>query len=104
MAAITAEAVREALEGVKYPGFTRNIVSFGLVQDIQVAESGDVAVVIEHTIDDERIVERIRRDAEPAVEALDGVGRVDLPCAARATGREARRRPRPWAHPRVCPA
>ena len=33
---ITPEQVREQLSAVKYPGFTRDIVSFGLIKDIRV--------------------------------------------------------------------
>jgi len=78
MAHPTPDQVRTALEGVKYPGFSRNIVSFGLVKDVQVSAAGDVAVVIEHTITDGGVLERIRRDVQSTVEALAGVGRVDL--------------------------
>ncbi len=78
MSAFGADQVREALEGVKYPGFSRNIVSFGLVKDVRVSGEGDVAVVLEHTIDDAGVVERIRRDVQSTLEGLEGVGRIDL--------------------------
>lgn len=78
MAHPTSDQVRAALENVKYPGFSRNIVSFGLIKDVQVSGAGDVAIVVEHTITDGGILERIRRDILDAVEGLDGVGRVEL--------------------------
>ena len=40
--------------------------------------TGDVAIVVEHTITDGGVLERIRRDIQEAVEGMDGVGRVDL--------------------------
>jgi len=78
MARLTPQIVQDALEGVKYPGFSRNIVSFGLIKDVQVSDANDVAVVIEHTITDGGVLERIRRDVTEALEGLDDVGRVDL--------------------------
>jgi ATP-binding protein involved in chromosome partitioning len=78
MAGLTSDQVREALKGVKYPGFSRDIVSFGLIQDVEVSAAGDVAVVVEHTITDGGVIERIRRDIDAAVRALEGVGRVDV--------------------------
>ena len=42
---ISEEEVQNALKSVKYPGFTRDIVSFGLVKAIQI-ENGEVKVRI----------------------------------------------------------
>ena len=48
-AALTEAQVREQLRVVKYPGFSRDIVSFGIVKDVQIAPNGrDVTVFIEH--------------------------------------------------------
>lgn len=74
----TVDQVREALKGVRYPGFSRDIVSFGLIQDVQVSAAGDVGVVVEHAISDAGVLERIRRDIQGAVQAVQGVGRVDI--------------------------
>lgn len=89
MARFTAQEVHDSLKSVKYPGFSRNIVSFGLVKDVQVSEAGDVAVVIEHTIGDGGVVERIRRDVLAAVEAIENVGRVDVAMRAKHEGASA---------------
>ncbi len=77
-------AIREALEAVKYPGFNRSIVSFGLVQAIQV-HGQDATVIIEHTIEDAGVAERIRRDAQTAAAAVDGVGQVDVEMRSKGT-------------------
>jgi ATP-binding protein involved in chromosome partitioning len=34
---LSQDAVMNALKAVKYPGFSRDIVSFGLVKDISIA-------------------------------------------------------------------
>ncbi len=78
MTTITRDQVEQALAGVSYPGFTRSIVSFGLISEIRVADNGDVAVVIEHNISDAGVVERIRRDSAQAIESLEGAARVDV--------------------------
>jgi ATP-binding protein involved in chromosome partitioning len=78
MAQPDATQVREALRAVKYPGFSRDVVSFGLIRDVEVSDAGDVAILVEHTITDGGVLERIRRDIQSAVEGLEGVGRVDL--------------------------
>jgi ATP-binding protein involved in chromosome partitioning len=78
MAQITAAQVHERLKEVKYPGFSRNIVSFGLVKDVQVDDEGNVGVLLEHTISDEGVVERIRRDASAALQSLEGAGQVQV--------------------------
>ena len=97
MARITPQDVQEQLKNVKYPGFSRNIVSFGLVKDVQVSEAGDVAIVIEHTISDGGVVERIRRDVVAAVEGMEGVGRVDLALREKGTSPAAGQAPDPNA-------
>ena len=78
MARLTPQDVQEALKQVKYPGFSRNIVSFGLLKDVQVSDRNDVAVVIEHSISDGGVLERIRRDVDSTLRGLEGVGNVDL--------------------------
>ena len=45
---MTKNSVLELLKKVKYPGFSRDIVSFGLVKDIQ-SEQGSIAVTLQIT-------------------------------------------------------
>lgn len=89
MARLTPQIVQDALKSVKYPGFSRNIVSFGLIKDVQVSDANDVAVVLEHTITDGGVLERIRRDVDGALKGLEGVGRVDLAMREKAQGAPA---------------
>ena len=37
---ISEDQIRDALRSVRYPGFSRDIVSFGLVKDVQI-DNGD---------------------------------------------------------------
>jgi ATP-binding protein involved in chromosome partitioning len=77
MPTIDETQVREKLSGVNYPGFSRSIISFGLVQDVRV-DGRDVTVRIEHTIDDPGVVERIRRDVQSALQTIEGIGRAGV--------------------------
>jgi ATP-binding protein involved in chromosome partitioning len=77
MADLSQDVVRAALARVPYPGFSRDIVSFGLLKDISV-ESGAVRVQLVLTTRDDatkaEIVERVRA----AVLALPGVREVEV--------------------------
>ncbi|MCX7915318.1 MAG: Mrp/NBP35 family ATP-binding protein [Verrucomicrobiae bacterium] len=74
---ITEEQVRDALRGVKFPGFSRDIVSFGLVKHIAVT-GRDVAVTLQVTTRDPSVPQRIEEEARAALARLPGVGRVDV--------------------------
>jgi ATP-binding protein involved in chromosome partitioning len=69
--------IQAALKSVKFPGFSRDIVSFGLVREIE--QTGeDVLVGIEITTGDSAIPEQIAADIKAAVGALDGVKNVKV--------------------------
>lgn len=55
---MTQEQVLQVLRGVKYPGYSRDIVSFGLVKDIQIDGSA-VGVLIELTSPNPQMGEQI---------------------------------------------
>jgi ATP-binding protein involved in chromosome partitioning len=69
---ISEEQVKIALKSVKYPGFTRDIVSFGLVKSIQI-DRGEVKVQLALATNDPNIPASIKNDAERALCTLDGV-------------------------------
>ena len=75
--AIDREAVLRALAGVRYPGFTRDIVSSGVVRDLTV-DGANVAFRIEIGAGNPAVLGTIERDARAAVEALPGIGMVSI--------------------------
>lgn len=77
MAALDEQAVRDALRGVKYPGFSRDIVSFGLVKEIGI-RGADVTVQMTLTTGEPAIARTIRDEARAAIAALAGVANVDI--------------------------
>src|ERR1700760_3878661 len=72
---ITPEQVREKLSTVKYPGFTRDIVSFGLVKDVKVT-GVDVVVQMSLATNDAKIPQAIKEGSEAALAQLAGGGRL----------------------------
>jgi ATP-binding protein involved in chromosome partitioning len=74
---ISQDAISEALKDVKYPGFSRDIVSFGLVKEIQV-EGTDVEVRISLATNDPAVPAAIKEAAEARLRAIPGIGRVNL--------------------------
>src|SRR2546430_2651035 len=69
---ISEEQVRDALRSVRYPGFSRDIVSFGLVKGIQI-DRGEVKVQLALATNDPNIPATIKNDAEKILRELDGV-------------------------------
>lgn len=69
---LTADTVRQQLATVKYPGFSRDIVGFGIVKDIAIT-GGDVTVQMALATNDPAIPMKIKAAAEEAVGAMEGV-------------------------------
>lgn len=73
----TKEQILEALKGVKFPGLSRDIVSFGFVHDVMV-EGGNVAFTVRFQTENQNAKAQIGRDAEAAVRAVPGVENVHM--------------------------
>jgi len=56
---ISEEQVKNALKSVKYPGFTRDIVSFGLVKSVNI-DNGEVRVQLALATNDPNIPAAIK--------------------------------------------
>ena len=69
---ITTDSIRQQLATVKYPGFSRDIVSFGLVKDIRI-DGTEVVVQMSMSTADAAIPQQIKANAEAALAALPGV-------------------------------
>src|SRR5260370_33978964 len=65
------------LKKLKYPGFTRDIVSFGIVKDIEVAYAG-VTVVLTIASAKHDVVEKIVAEVKQVVSAMPGVPAVNV--------------------------
>lgn len=69
--------IREALKQVRYPGFSRDIVSFGLVKEVK-CEPGLTYVRIEVQTRDAQVPEQIFRGCHEALDGLPDVGTVKV--------------------------
>ena len=69
---ISEDQVRDALRSIRYPGFSRDIVSFGLVKGVDI-DNGDVKVQLALATNDPSIPATIKNDAEKALRAINGV-------------------------------
>src|SRR5277367_467820 len=71
-ASLTSDLILEQLRGVKYPGYSRDIVSFGMVKDVQI-DGTRVSVRIAVTTADPKIPKQIEETATAAIESIPGV-------------------------------
>jgi ATP-binding protein involved in chromosome partitioning len=78
--------VLEKLKEVKYPGFSRDIVSFGLVKNIRI-EAGSLSVQMSLATADLKVPQQIKAEAEALLKDLVGAGvsvsvRIDVQAPA----------------------
>jgi ATP-binding protein involved in chromosome partitioning len=73
------DRVWDALKTVRYPGMSRDVVSFGFVERVEVAD-GDVVVRLRMATHKPEAAEQVRRDVTAALDGVDGVAsaHVDL--------------------------
>jgi ATP-binding protein involved in chromosome partitioning len=74
---ISEEQAMNALKSVKYPGFSRDIVSFGLVKLVNI-DNGEVRVQLALATNDPNVPATIKNDAEKVLRAIDGVRSVKV--------------------------
>jgi ATP-binding protein involved in chromosome partitioning len=92
---LTQDDVLKALKAVKYPGYSRDIVSFGLVKQVQVAAEA-VAVHLELTSARPEVAAQLKAECERVLQQLPGIrtAAVDVRMTG---GGGAGAPPNPWA-------
>jgi ATP-binding protein involved in chromosome partitioning len=73
----TENDIRNALMTVKYPGYSRDIVSFGLVKEIS-TNNGAVSVSMQLTTNSPEAAAQIKAESERVLKALPGVTAVHV--------------------------
>ena len=86
------DEIHRRLAGVRYPGYQRDIVSFGMVRDVAV-EDGRAAVLIDAGSLEPRVVDELRSRIADALREMPGVSAVDVRIAGAETARAAARNP-----------
>lgn len=79
---LSPDGIRSALKTVKYPGFTRDIVSFGIVKNIKV-EGSSVEISLVLPKPDSKIESEITESVRNRILETPGVGDVSIRIAAR---------------------
>jgi len=73
----TPQEILEDLKQIKYPGYTRDIVSFGIVRDIEIATAG-ITVTLSPGGARPEVVEEISAAVRERVRAFSGVQQVEI--------------------------
>ena len=74
---MTEEQIKSALSQVKYPGFSRDIVAFGLVKEITI-QGDDVTVDIALQTKDAKVPETIFKECQEVLNKIDGIGNAQV--------------------------
>jgi ATP-binding protein involved in chromosome partitioning len=75
--AVSESQISKLLEGIKYPGYSRNIVSFGIVKNLAV-EDGQVRIHLEVNSQDPSVPQKIRSEVERVIGEAEGVHGVEV--------------------------
>jgi ATP-binding protein involved in chromosome partitioning len=98
---LTEDDIRNALKAVKYPGYSRDIVSFGLVREVTV-KNGAVSVSLQLTASSPEVARQIEAESEHALKALPGANTVHVEIKQPA-GSAAATPSNPWAQQNKVP-
>jgi ATP-binding protein involved in chromosome partitioning len=98
---LTEEEIKNALKTVKFPGYSRDIVSFGLVKQIATKE-GAVSVMLQLTGSNPQIAQQIKSESEHAIRELPEVKLVHVEVQHQATAAPATPQS-PWAQQNKVP-
>jgi ATP-binding protein involved in chromosome partitioning len=82
---LSQEEILNALKAVKYPGYSRDIVSFGIVKEISTA-AGAVNVTMQLTSAQANAAQQIKTDSESALKKIPGVIRANVEVKLSAPG------------------
>jgi ATP-binding protein involved in chromosome partitioning len=99
MSNFSQDDIKSALKAVKYPGYSRDIVSFGLIKQVA-TEGGAVSVTMQLTSANAEAARQIKEESERVLKALPGVTLVHVEVAqpAPAPGAPGGGGPSPWAN------
>jgi len=91
---ITEDSIKEALRAVKYPGFSRDVISFGLLKHVAI-NGGAVSVQLDLNSPNKEAAQQIKVEAERVLKALPGATHVyvDVKTTAASQGQPAQS---PW--------
>src|SRR5271169_6298244 len=72
---VTEDDIKNALKAVKYPGYSRDIVSFGIIKQVA-ANDGAVSISMNITSANLEVARQIKSESEQVLKGLPGVRSV----------------------------
>jgi ATP-binding protein involved in chromosome partitioning len=93
---LTQQVILDALKAVKYPGYTRDVVSFGLVKGVAV-NGGAASVTLQLTGGNAQIAQQLKADAEKVLRAVKGVEHLHIEVLPPAGGQAPVQAQAPWS-------
>ncbi len=98
---LNEEVILNALKSIKYPGYSRDIVSFGLVKQIATNNQA-VSVTLQLSAGNPQIAQEIKADSERVLRALPDVQHVHVEVKL-AVGQPAASGANAWSHQNKVP-
>lgn len=100
---VSEENVQNALKSVKYPGYSRDIVSFGLVREIEI-NGQRLRVRLQLSTASPDVARQLQADCEQALKKLPGIAEVAVEVTAPETAATpAARAGDPWSGQQAMP-
>ncbi len=78
------DKVLAALKNVIYPGFSRDIISFGIIKNVEV-RAGVAIIEVDIKTDNQQTIEALRKSIPAAAQSVDGIIDVDLKLSVHST-------------------
>jgi len=75
---VPIEAVIEALGKIKYPGYNTDILTLGLLEDIQLKPDGTITLVIRQATERDAVIQQIASALHDQITHELGVTKVEL--------------------------
>jgi ATP-binding protein involved in chromosome partitioning len=91
---LTQQAILNALKAVKYPGYNRDVVSFGLVKNVAV-NGGAASVTLQLTGGTAQVAQQIKSEIEKVLRGVEGVEHLHIEVLAAAGAPVQAQMPRP---------
>ena len=75
---IPSEAVFEALGKIKYPGYSADLLTLGIVEDVQPLQNGGYAILLRQASENDDLMKRLAESVHHAISHDLGVPNVEL--------------------------
>ncbi|MBV9673178.1 MAG: Mrp/NBP35 family ATP-binding protein [Verrucomicrobia bacterium] len=77
MTRLTEDLVQDQLRKVKFPGYSRDIISFGLLKEIKI-DASDLLVRLSVATNNPSVPEALKRDSEAVLRSIPGVKSIKV--------------------------